>query len=171
MTCRVLPPEHRDTRNRDREEFTMSGLKCLPVAAILVILGLGAGAAAADNPRVLLGVWHGKATGPKGGPPTGDIMVTFEKAGAVIGGRIAVKGAGGGEYSGKISGVQLKNRVFSALAVFKFGENPLEVHVTGPLKGKSIEGTFSVVSKGQKMGDGTFSIIKGPPPKPAPRTQ
>ncbi len=145
----------------------MNGLKWVPVAALLVLLPSGGRTAAADNPRVLLGAWYGRATGPKGGPPTGALIVTFEKAGAGIGGRITVKGGGGGEYSGTLSDVQLKNRVFSALAVFKFGENPLEVHVTGPLRRKSIAGTFSVVSKGQKMGDGTFSITKGPPPKPA----
>ncbi len=136
------------------------------VAVVWCILGSGFWSAAADNPRVLLGVWNGKATGPKGGPPTGDIVVTFEKDGPAIKGRIVVKGAGGGEYSGQVSEVQLKNKVFSALAVFKFGENPLEVRVTGPLKGRSIEGTFSVTSKSQKMGDGTFAITKGPPKKP-----
>ncbi len=132
----------------------------------LYLLGWGCMNACAQNPRVLLGVWNGKATGPKGGPPTGAITVTFEKDGADIKGKIVVKGAGGGEYSGQVSEVQLKKRVFSALAVFKFGENPLEVRVSGPLKGRSIEGTFSVVSKGQKMGDGTFAITKGPAPKP-----
>ena len=71
-----------------------------------------------------------------------------------------VKGSGGGGYSGLISEIRLKDRIFSALAVFKFGESPLEVHVSGPLKGRSIEGTFSVISKGQKMGDGTFAITK-----------
>lgn len=136
------------------------------MAMTLVVLCAGLGAVAADNPRVLLGVWSGKATGPKGGPPTGDITVTFEKDGPGIKGKIAVKGSGGGEYSGQVSEVQLKNKVFSALAVFKFGESPLEVRVTGPLKGRSIEGTFTVASKGQKMGDGTFAITKTPTPKP-----
>ncbi len=141
---------------------------CL-AAVVFCLLCWGGAAVAADNPRVLLGVWNGKATGPKGGPPTGDITVTFEKDGAAIKGTIVVKGAGGGQYSGQVSDVQLKNKIFSALAAFKFGESPLEVQVTGPLKGKSIEGTFTVASKGQKMGDGTFSITKGPAPKPAKR--
>jgi len=139
----------------------------LLVATVLFVLGSGLGSLAADNPRVLLGVWSGKATGPKGGPPTGDITVTFEKDGPAIKGRIVVKGAGGGEYSGQISDVQLKKKVFSALALFKFGESPLEVRVTGPMKGRSIEGTFTVASKGKPLGEGTFAITKGPAPKPA----
>ena len=137
------------------------------LAGLLSLWASGFAFAAADNPKVLLGSWSGKATGPQGGPPTGDITVTFEKTGAIIKGRIVVKGAGGGEYSGQISEVQLKKGVFSALAVFKFGESPLEIHVSGPLKGKSIQGTFSVVSKGQKMGDGTFAIAKNPAAKAA----
>ncbi len=116
---------------------------------------------AADATRILLGSWSGKATGPQGGPPTGDITVTFERApSAGIRGTILVKAPGGAQYSGQISNVALKNKLFSATAIFKFGENPLEANVTGPLKGKMIEGTFTVSSKGQKMGEGTFSITK-----------
>mgnify|MGYP007042371977 FL=1 len=123
-------------------------------------------AAAADNPKVLLGSWSGKATGPEGGPPTGNITVTFEREGPnTLKGKIVVKGSGGVEYSGQVSKISLKNKIFSATATFKLGENPLEAVVTGPLKGKTIEGTFAVVSKGQKMGEGTFTITKEPPPK------
>ncbi len=144
----------------------MKRIAAVLIAMMLVVLSSGLGAVAADNPRVLLGVWSGKASGPKGGPPTGGITVTFEKDGPGIKGKIAVKGSGGGEYSGQVSEVQLKNKVFTALAVFKFGESPLEVRVTGPLKGRSIEGTFTVTSKGQKMGDGTFAITKAAASKP-----
>jgi len=137
----------------------MNNPLCILMAGILCLQGLVLGAPA-DNPKALIGSWNGKATGPQGGPPTGNITVTLEKDGAGLKGKIVVKGAGGGEYSGQISDIRLKDRIFSALAVFKFGESPLEVRVSGPLKGRSIEGTFSVVSKGQKMGDGTFAITK-----------
>ncbi|HYK88754.1 MAG TPA: hypothetical protein VE398_08290, partial [Acidobacteriota bacterium] len=56
-------------------------------------------------------------------------------------------------------------RIFSATVVFKFGETPLEAKVNGPVRGRTIEGTFSVNSKGQKMGEGTFSITKEPTAK------
>lgn len=147
----------------------MKRLICILIAGLLCHQHLMLAFAAAESTRVLLGSWSGRATGPQGGPPTGNITVTFEKDGAATKGRIVVKGAGGGEYSGQISDVQLKKGIFSALAVFRFGENPLEVRVSGPLKGRSIEGTFAVVSKGQKMGDGTFAITKNPASKPAKR--
>jgi hypothetical protein len=122
---------------------------------------------AADNPKVLIGSWSGRATGPQGGPPTGDITVTFERDPAGLKGTIVVKGAGTLQYSGQVSKITLHKGVFSGTAIFKLGENPLEVEVTGPLKGKKIEGTFSVMAKGQKMGDGTFAITKGTARKPA----
>jgi hypothetical protein len=146
-----------------------SFISCLAAACLLIILAgfvLTANSAPAESTKVLLGSWNGRATGPQGGPPTGDIAVTFEKDPAVgIKGKIIVKAQGGVQYSGQISNVTLKNRIFSAAAVFKLGENPLEANVAGPLKGKTIEGKFSVVSKGQKMGEGTFSITKETPTK------
>jgi hypothetical protein len=120
---------------------------------------------AADNPRALLGTWIGKASGPQGAPPTGDLTVTFKAQGSEIGGRMVVKGQGGNEYSGDVSGVSLRKGIFSGTATLKLGENPLTVEVSGPLKGKMIEGTFTVTLKGQKMGDGTFSIKKVQSPK------
>jgi len=141
----------------------------LAVAGLLIILVAfvsTGNSAPAESTRVLLGSWNGRATGPQGGPPTGDITVTFEKDPAAgIKGKIVVKAQGGVQYSGQVSNVMLKNRIVSATAVFKLGENPLEANVTGPLKGKTIEGSFSVVSKGQKMGEGTFSITKETPAK------
>jgi hypothetical protein len=137
------------------------------VAVSLCLPGAWLGAAPADSAKVLVGVWVGKATGPQGGPPTGDITVTFEKSGSLLRGRIALKGSGGSEYTGQVSNIALNDKIFSAFAVFKMGENPLEIHISGPLKGKYIEGTFSVTSKGQKMGDGTFAITKSPAAKPA----
>ncbi len=122
-------------------------------------------AAAGDNTRFLVGTWTGKATGPQGGPPTGDIEVTFERAGKGVSGRIVVKGSGGGQYSGVMSDIALKKGQFSATAVFKLGENPLEIQVSGPLKGRTIAGGFTVTAKGQKMGDGTFTITKKAPQK------
>jgi len=145
----------------------MKRLLWIGVAATLCLHSLVLAAAPAESTKVLLGVWIGKATGPQGGPPTGDITVTFERNGSILKGRIVVKGSGGGEYSGQVSNIELNDKIFSAVAVFKLGENPLEIHVTGPLKGKTIDGTFSVTSKGQKMGDGTFVISKNPPAKPA----
>jgi hypothetical protein len=133
---------------------------CILVAGLMCLQGIGFAAAPAENTKPLIGSWSGKATGPQGGPPTGDITVIFEREGSGTRGKIVVKGAGGGAYSGQISEIQLKNRLFSALAVFKFGENPLEVRVSGPLKGRAISGSFSVVSKGQILGDGTFDITK-----------
>jgi hypothetical protein len=144
----------------------MNRLLC-PLVAALCLQGVWLTAYSADSTKVLAGVWIGKATGPQGGPPTGALTVTFEKSGPGLKGTIVVKGSGGGEYSGQVSNIELKDKIFSALAVFKLGENPLEIRVSGPLKSKSIEGTFSVMSKGQKMGDGTFAITKSPTTKPA----
>jgi len=39
----------------------------------------------------------------------------------------------------------------------------LEAPITSPLKGRAIEGTFTVFSKGQKLGEGTFQITKARP--------
>ncbi len=117
--------------------------------------------APAESTRILIGSWKGKASGP-GGPPTGDIAVTFEKDPVTgIKGTILVRSEGGIQYRGQVYDVTLKNKLFSATAVFKLGEILLEVKVTGPLKGRTIDGSFSVMSKGQKMGEGTFSITKG----------
>jgi hypothetical protein len=136
---------------------------------ILLVLGILprlAPASAADTIRVLLGSWIGKATGPQGAPPTGDITIAFERDPAAgMTGTLLVKAPGGMQYSGKIYDVTLKNKVFSAKAVFKLGENPLEAHVKGPLRGRTIEGTFFVTAKDQKLGEGTFSITKETPGK------
>ena len=122
----------------------------------------------ADNPRPLIGTWTGRATGPQGGPPTGDITVVFEKEGAGLKGSITVNAAGGVQYSGKVSEIELRDKVLTAKVAFQLGESLLEAVVTGPLKGKTIAGTFTVSAKGQKLGEGTFSITKGPA-KPAPQ--
>jgi hypothetical protein len=137
------------------------------LAAVLCLQAMCSVGFPADSTKVLVGVWVGKATGPQGGPPTGSITVTFERGAAGLRGTIVVKGSGGGEYSGQVSDIELKDKIFSATAVFRLGENPLEIRVSGPLKGKSIEGAFSVMSKGQKMGDGTFAITKSPAARPA----
>ena len=146
----------------------MKGYAFCGLAVLFAGLALTVTAAAAESTRVLLGSWNGRATGPQGGPPTGDITVTFEKnpAGA-MNAKIFVKAQGGVQYSGQVSNIALKNGVFSATAVFKLGESPLEADVTGPLKGRTIEGSFSVTAKGQKLGDGTFSITKEAPSRKA----
>ncbi len=130
--------------------------------ALLFVMALAALAPllAADNPKVLLGSWTGRATGPQGGPPTGDLYIVFARSPSGIKGTVTVKGAGGLQYSGELSAVSLKSGIFSANAVFKLGEMPLEAQVRGPLKGKTIQGTFTVISKGEKMGEGTFSITR-----------
>jgi hypothetical protein len=118
---------------------------------------------AADETKILLGVWTGKATGPEGAPPTGDITVTFSRDETrALNGKIVIKAAGGLQYSGEISDITVRKKVFSGTAVFKLGENPLQAIVTGPLKGKTIQGTFSMMAKGEKIGEGTFSITKEP---------
>ena len=140
-------------------------MRRITYASILFIAALGllsTGAVAADNPKALLGSWTGRATGPDGGPPSGDIEVTLTKET----GKITVRAAGGVEYSGQVSNVMLRKKIFSATATFKLGESPTEINVTGPFKGKTIEGTFVVLAKGEKIGEGTFSITKGPPPAP-----
>ncbi len=139
----------------------------LPGTLFVFVSALVCGAVPADNTKVLLGEWSGKVTGPQGGPPTGDVVVTFEKSGSVVSGKITVTAPGGAKYSGAISNVTLKNKIFSASVVFKLGETALETGVSGPLKGRTIAGDFSVMSKGQKMGDGTFSITKVSAAKPA----
>ena len=133
----------------------------LLIGVICALCSTGAEAAPpADNVKILLGSWSGKVTGPQGGPPTGDVVVTFEKSGNLIVGKILVKAPGGAQYSGQLSDITLRNKVFSATAVFKLGESFLETRVSGPLMGKTISGDFSVMAKGQKMGDGTFCITK-----------
>lgn len=140
-----------------------------PLPLIVLLCVTWNSAPAADNPRPLIGTWSGRATGPQGGPPTGDLTVTLEAAsGRMVKGTIAVSGQGGMEYSGTITEGKLDKGVFSATVVFKLGENPLEILVTGPLKGKKIAGTFTVSAKGQKMGDGTFAISKLAPVKKKP---
>jgi hypothetical protein len=117
--------------------------------------------ALADNPRVLLGTWEGKATGPGGGPPTGEIAITFSRGkDGQVEGTIAVRGPGGSEYTGRMEKITLVERTLNALAVFKLGETPIEVQITGPLKGSAIQGTFTASTKGQELGQGTFSITK-----------
>jgi hypothetical protein len=133
---------------------------------IVAVLLLATAALAADNAGALVGTWTGKATGPEGGPPTGDITVVFEKEGTGLKGTITVKGAGGLQYSGQVTNISLKKRLFSGTAIFRLGENPLQAEVSGPLKGKTIAGTFSVVVQGQKMGEGTFSITRESSSKP-----
>ena len=135
---------------------------------LLALSVLTAAQARADNPKVLLGSWSGKAAGPQGAPPTGDITVVFEKDGAELKGTFIVLAPSGRQFSGKIGKAELKSKVLTATAVFQLGETPLEVEVSGPLKGKTIAGTFTVSAKGQKMGDGTFSITKGAPRPPGP---
>lgn len=121
-------------------------------------------AVSADNLKSLTGYWAGKATGPQGGPPTGDLDIVFEKSGSGLKGTVMVKGPGGLQYSGELSAISLKDGVFSATVSFKLGETPLAAQVRGPLAGKTIAGTFTVVSNGATMGDGTFSISKGKKP-------
>jgi len=135
----------------------------LPLLSVLFLVPVQA-----DNTRPLIGTWTGSAAGPQGGPPTGDITVIFEREGPGLKGTISVRAAGGAQYSGQVSEIELKNKVFTAKAAFQFGESPLLVLVTGPLKGKTITGTFTVSAKGQKLGDGTFTITKGAA-KPAPK--
>jgi hypothetical protein len=118
---------------------------------------------AADETKILLGVWAGKATGPDGAPPTGDITVTFSRDETrTLKGKIVIKAPGGLQYSGEISDITVQKKVFSGTAVFKLGENPLQAVVTGPLKGTTIQGTFSMMAKGEKIGEGTFNITKEP---------
>jgi len=129
-------------------------------AAILAVL-LPVIPARADNPRVLIGTWAGKATGPGGGPPTGEIVITFSRGKeGKLEGTIAVRAPGGSEYTGQMEKITLVERTLTALAVFKLGETPIEVHITGPLKDSAIQGTFTASSKGQELGEGTFSITK-----------
>jgi hypothetical protein len=128
---------------------------CFLLAAVSML-------SAADNPKALIGIWSGKATGPQGGPPTGDITVTFTSSGRELKGTIQVKAPGGAQYSGDISKISLKQGILGATASFKLGESPLLAEVSGPLKGRLIAGTFAVTVKGQKMGDGTFEITKQP---------
>ncbi len=131
---------------------------------IMLVCFLPRGLAGAESTKVLIGSWSGKATGAGGGPPSGDIQVTFAKGeGGSLKGKIFVKGEGGLQYSGEMSDITFKKKVVSAKATFKLGENPLVATVTGPLKRNTIDGTFLVTSKGEKIGEGTFSITKDSP--------
>jgi hypothetical protein len=153
--CRILSASMDYVMKR-----TLSGFICC-----FSLICLVSAFAASESTKILLGSWSGKATGPQGGPPTGNIMLLIEKASGGLEGTLTVTAAGGAKYSGQVSNISLKKKIFSATAVFKLGENPLEAAVSGPLKGRSIEGTFSVTSKGQKVGDGTFSVTKDVPAK------
>ncbi len=130
------------------------------IQAVLLLALLAIGATPADATRSLVGTWVGKATGPQGGPPTGELTIKFEKTSSGVSGTALVKGAGELHYSGTLSSIALKNHLFTAVATFKLGETPLEVRISGPMKARTIAGTFTVYSKGQKMGDGTFSVTK-----------
>lgn len=132
-----------------------------PAIPLLVCFALGA-----DNPRPLIGSWTGRATAPDGGPPSGDIELTISRGeNKALKGKLLVKAQGGLQYSGEVSNIALEKKIFSATAVFKLGENPIEANVKGPLKGTAIQGNFTVISKGEKIGEGTFNIQKLPPPK------
>ena len=105
---------------------TKSRLFLLLACFLLFSSALAGVAAEPDESKILLGSWSGRATGPQGGPPTGDITVTFEKAASGMVGSIAVKAPGGAQYTGQVSNITLKNKLFSATATFKLGETPLE---------------------------------------------
>ena len=141
-------------------------MKIKIASSLLLLCAVTASAVGADSTesaRVLLGTWSGKANGPDGGPPTGDITVTFSRGEKnQLKGKIQVKTPNGVEYSGEVSEIALLKRVFSANVTFKLGETPTVAAVTGPLAGRKISGTFSVTTNGQKMGDGTFSVTKEP---------
>jgi hypothetical protein len=145
-------------------------LRRIAYASILFITVSGvvsAGALAADVPKALLGSWTGRATGPDGGPPSGDIEVTFARDAAKdVTGKIVVKAAGGVQYSGQVSNIMVRKKILTATATFKLGESPTEINVTGPFNAKTIAGTFVVLAKGEKIGEGTFSITKGPAAAP-----
>jgi hypothetical protein len=135
-------------------------MKRVSVAIVLVCL-VPYGLTGAESTKFLLGSWSGRATAADGGPPSGNIQVTFAKGeDGNLKGKILVKGEGGLQYSGDLSEITVKKKVVSAKATFKLGENPLVAAVTGPLKRNTIEGTFLVTSKGEKIGEGTFSITK-----------
>ncbi len=130
----------------------------------LIVAMPASGIRAADNTKILIGSWSGKATAPDGGPPSGNIEVDFTRGeDGVLKGKILVKAEGGLQYSGEVSDITFEKRIVSAKAIFKLGENPLEANVSGPLKGKTIQGSFYVVSKGERIGEGTFSITKNAP--------
>ena len=142
-------------------------MKQVSVVIMLVCL-LPYSLAGAESTKFLLGSWSGKATGAGGGPPSGDIQITFARGhGGNLKGKILVKGEGGLQYSGDLSDITLKKKVVSAKATLNLGENPLVATVTGPLQRNTIEGTFLVTSKGEKIGEGTFSITKDSAVSPA----
>jgi len=135
---------------------------------IMLVCFLPHGLAGAESTKFLIGSWSGKATGAGGGPPSGDIQITFAKGeGGNLKGNFLVKGEGGLRYSGEMSEITIRKKVVSAKATFKLGENPLVATITGPLKRNSIEGTFLVTSKGETIGEGTFSITKDSAVSPA----
>jgi len=120
--------------------------------------------AAADDPKALFGTWSGRASGPEGGPPTGEIEITIDMGPVNVPvGKITVKGPDGGSYSGSLEKILLEKNVLTATAVFKLGESALEAQVSGPLKSGTIKGTFTVASRGEVIGEGTFSIARAKP--------
>ena len=131
-------------------------------SALLVIFSISTLQVFADDPAALLGSWSGRAAGPEGGPPTGDIVLEFSRdENQALTGTVTVVAEGGVRYSGTLSQIQLEDRILTATATFQLGpEFVLEVVVKGPLEGASIKGTFVVASQGQTMGDGTFEIEK-----------
>ena len=144
----------------------MKRVVILSYGLVLLVAFAVADVCASDSTKILIGSWSGKATAPDGGPPSGDIQVTFVRGeDGVLKGKIRVKAEGGLEYGGDVSDIKFENRIVSAKAIFKLGESPLEASVSGPMKGKKIEGNFLVISKGEKIGQGTFSITKDVPTK------
>jgi len=139
--------------------------RSIPIPLLLMMLSTPDPVRAAANPKALIGSWAGKASGPQGAPPTGDILLVIARQAAVLQGSLTVKGQGGVEYSGGVSDIRLEKGLFSATVQFKLGESPLEVRVSGPLKGKTIEGIFEALSKGKKIGEGSFSVTRQPAPK------
>src|SRR5438876_12267670 len=79
---------------------------------IMLVCFLPRGLAGAESTKVLIGSWSGKATGAGGGPPSGDIQVTFAKGeGGSLKGKISGKGEGGLNYSGKMSTITVRKRL------------------------------------------------------------
>lgn len=135
----------------------------LPSTAVLLALSLAAapGLVMSQESDVLIGTWTGKATGPQGGPPTGDIAVTFEKSeGDGLTGTIVVIAPGGFQYSGKMDQIAVENNELMARAVFVLGENSLQAEIRGPIEKGRIEGGFTVSMQGETLGNGEFVLVK-----------
>jgi hypothetical protein len=153
----------RGGRGYRREEPGMiriawSLLACLITVAAWGPDNFGYGA----NGNDLIGTWAGRAAGPGGGPPTGDILVIFQKDGdEEVTGKITVTAPGGSlEYSGKIDSVELEGGKLKARVIFPLGESAIEVHIRGPVEKQTIRGDFTVIAQGQPLGEGTFQISK-----------